>query len=774
MAKARLSCQSGVFSLLGAVTLLLALVSLVLALDSGRLYMEQRKLQKLADTAALETVARLDNPRCGDNDLDGVVEAFAKQNAQLNGFSPEMMKAECVSVTPTIDEKTKIADGTNTAVVDLSGNAVQTIATETVPASLILRTGKVFGFDFDSSVTLQAKAVAERSSEPTAVFSIGAQLLRLNNNKLIGSLLRDFGLTPEELRILDSDGVATASITPSGLLKELGVELSIHELKSLSPEELASLSELVAVTIARLIDASIGLVDGNSTLASDLKIFNSVINRVGLNNADINLLSTPNKPGLLSLASGRDDGVGSALDARLNLSEVLGTAILIGASGRAIHVPELNMLGLANVELGIVEPPSLAVGPVGTTAYNAQVRLYADIDSNNLLGGALSWLTDSILGIRVHLPLSVDVTTAQATFVSAQCHASPPTATFDVDSTLLNACIGKIADDVKWSGSARCEQNLEDENLVKLQPPLLSLLGIPAVNLTGKVHLPSLSQKESLEELNIGEHLTENNEGAIGTTAENITIGLLDLLAGLFRTPQIVPNSDLNYSGMDNNMRIRFLANSYLEKTKNNSGTYNIDAVTDLILKGDDDINSNEEVSFPRLVEEDWMIPNSIPKSCVLGACSPKWWTGGKFSEAFHAYTSIPYGVLDVVGIPTLGKGFQSCAGLLSALLNWNKCVEHNLTKLLQDNAGQLDLAHLNDGNGLLDPESEVFSCNGPVCLLVKPLLVILKPILNGVGEFLTNTILSEMLGLEAGRSTLAVHDINCGAPRLVSMGSGE
>lgn len=568
-------------------------------------------------------------------------------------------------------------------------------------------------------------------------------------------------------------------LPPSGLLKKLGVDLSIHELKALSPQGLADLNaKLGSKLIGEIIDASVELVSDN-TLESEegtleKKAIESAFLSPELKDLQLNLFATESNSGLLSLTSGRNGNIGPALNSNITLGDLLRTSILIGASGRALHIPELNLAGLANVELGIVEPPSLAVGPVGTTAYNAQVRLYADIDSNNLLGGALSWLTDSILGIRVHLPLSVDVTTAQAEFVSAQCHASPPTATFDVDSTLLNACIGKIADDVKWSGSARCEQNLADENLVKLQPPLLSLLGIPAVNLTGKVHLPGLSQEDSLEELNLGKHLTESNEGAIGTTAENITIGLLDLLAGLFRTPQIVPNSDLSYSSMDNNMRIRFLANSYLEKTKNNSGTYNVDAVTDLILKGGDGINSNEEVSFPRLVEEDWTIPNSIPKSCVLGACSPKRWTDGKFSEAFHAYTSIPYGVFDVVGIPTLGKGFQSCAGLLSALLNWNKCVEHNLTKLLQDNAGQLDLAHLNDGNGLLDPESEVFSCNGPVCLLVKPLLFILKPILNGVGELLSSILLSKTLGLELGRSALAVHDINCGAPRLVSMGSGE
>lgn len=747
MANARLFRQAGVFSLLGAATLMLALVCLVLALDSGRLFMEQRKLQKLADTAALETVARLEQASCAENS-SGAAQVFAEENAGLNDFTSGTMTAECVTVNSE--------NGINIVAVNPAGNAVQTTAAETVPASLILRTGHVFGFDFEPEIKLQAQAVAERSSEPTAVFSIGAQLLRVDNNKLLGSLLASVGLDIPDLSAIDSNGLANTSITSAGLLRELGVKLSVPELKILSPKELVELvnTEVGLVGIAQLITASATLV-GNHTVEADAAALKTTLLSAQLENLQLNVLATETSSGLLSLASGRNGEMGAALDTHITLGEVLKTAILTDVSGRAIHVPELNILGPAvSVELGIVEPPSLAVGPVGTTAYNAQVRLYADIDSDKL--PVIGFLI-KILGVRVHLPLAVDLVTAQAELTSVQCHANPPTASFKVDSTLLNVCIGKIADNVKWSGSARCEQNLIETELVKL-------LHLPV--LSGKTHIPGLSQPEKLDNLNIGERLTSVNEAALGTTVDNIVVGLLDLLGGLFRPPQLVPNGDLHYAQQAQNTMIANLASSYLESTKKN-GFYDVAAVTKLILAG-----SNDQLT-PPLVDTDWFIGKSIPKNCLLFVCPPSEWRDGNFSSAFQAYTSTPYSLLDVVGIPTLGKGFQSCAGLLSSLLNWNNCVKHNLTKLLQEKPGGLDLTRITDGNGLLDPASQTFSCNGLVCLLIKPLLTTLKPILNDVGSKILHPTL-DMLGLELGQSTLAVHDINCGAPRLVSMGSEE
>lgn len=73
--------QRGAIGLMAAATLSLALVMMLLVVDSGRLYMEQRKLQRVVDTAALEAVSR------GGNCLPGLSAAsYAGQSALRNGY----------------------------------------------------------------------------------------------------------------------------------------------------------------------------------------------------------------------------------------------------------------------------------------------------------------------------------------------------------------------------------------------------------------------------------------------------------------------------------------------------------------------------------------------------------------------------------------------------------------------------------------------------------------------------------------------------------------
>ncbi|WP_417604704.1 pilus assembly protein TadG-related protein [Oceanimonas baumannii] len=750
--------QRGAFSILAAGTLLLTLGCTMLVMDTGRLYMEQRKLQKLADTAALESIARLNSGRCAD--APDTVQTYAQENATRNGFlaqDSQSIATQCVRID--------INDGLRTPVADASGHAVEAFATETVPASLVFRAGKMLGLSDKNEITLQATAVAEREGgAPTATFTLGAELLRLDNSKLLGQILKVVGVDADRLTVLNSNGLADASITPSGLLKALGIEASIYELKALSPQGLVDLvdTQVGLLGIDRLIDVSLEVISDNVLKAELEALRLEILSNPLLKDVQLSLFGTEDIPGLITLATTPDGKVGPALDAGVNLGDLLGTSILIGTSERALEIPELNVLGLAKVQLGIVEPPTIAVGPVGTKAYNAQVRLYVDIDSNKLLGGILSGLTDGLLGIRVHLPLTVDVTTAQAEFISAQCTENPPTATFEVNSSVLNTCIGEMPAANRWSGSARCEENLQTTQIIKL-------LHLPL--LTGKTHIEGLSYIEETEPLAEGDiYSTEPNSVALGDTVENIVLGLLDLLAGVFRPPQLVDDSDIDYSEDSQNKQIAELATQYLEATKVN-GFYNVNNVTELVLNGsaEKDPETGEPL-VPPLANEDWFLEKSIPGTWLVGASHPSTWEDGTFSEAFKAYTSKPYGLLDVIGIPTLGNGYWSCAGLLSSLLSWNQCVDHNLTRLLQTKPGGIDLSSGSDADGLLDLQSDTFTCTngGLLCILLKPVLALLKPILNGVGALL-DTLLADVLGLELGRSDLHLQELNCGAPRLVN-----
>src|SRR5690606_17289797 len=169
---------------------------------------------------------------------------------------------------------------------------------------------------------------------------------------------------------------------------------------------------------------------------------------------------------------------------------------------------------------------------------------------------------------------------------------------------------------------------------------------------------------------------------------------------------------------------------------------------------------------LPPLVNSDWLIENSIPTSCLLTVCPQSQWHDGAFSEAFTAYAT-PGGLLDLLGISTLSNGYMSCGGLLSALLAWNSCLEHNLTKLLRDKPGGINITQSSDSISLANPATDSVNCTGAICLLLQPVLELLKPTLNGIGHFL-DTVLADALGLELGRTDVNVQAISCGAPRLV------
>src|SRR5690606_16361624 len=114
----------------------------------------------------------------------------------------------------------------------------------------------------------------------------------------------------------------------------------------------------------------------------------------------------------------------------------------------------------------VVEPPSIGIGPVGTTAYTAQIRLFIDIDTNNGFLGTGSLL--SLLGTRVKLPVIIDLVGATATLTEADCLASPPQATIEVESRIGSACIGRMPSGTLWSTRASCTENVANENLITL------------------------------------------------------------------------------------------------------------------------------------------------------------------------------------------------------------------------------------------------------------------------------------------------------------------
>lgn len=744
--------QRGAFSIIAAVTLIMMLALLALVVDSGRLYLEKRRLQKIADVAALEAVARLPNGDCSAAPDDARV--FATDNATR--FSVNSSEASWTLTVDCVDIEN--IDGIRRGTASDDGRAVRVIARHSVPASLVLRAGGLFG-NIPDQIALEATAIAERQV-PTAAFSVGSQLLRLDGDGLLGAA--GLGLTA-----LGAEGLANATITPAGLLhellRELDIDLNIHQLKALSPQGLVDLladADVGLIGLDQLIDLSLSVVSESALRAELSALKNKVINSE-LRDVDLQLFGTAAMPGLIALTANPDDMLGSALDARVNLGDLIATGLLIGTGQRALEIPDLNVLGGANVQLGIVEPPSIGIGPVGTTAYNAQVRLYVGIDTDALLGGNLTWLTN-LLNIRINLPLWIDLVSGHGTLEAIHCEAGEtPSADIRAESDILNICVGHIPNELKWSTAKSCEYGLQNAELLRFP---LRLLGEP---LKTKSHIPALQYTELIEGIEVGETVSSSvNPLALGNTVDNLIIELLDLLSSPLRRPTGVLAGDVPYQPVDQNQLIANLARQYLEETKNSNGSYNVTAATNLILNGGNQYDDAGNQIPPPLVLEDWHLPKSIPSSCVLGLLLCQW-KDGTFSQAFNAYAH-PTGLLSSLGITPLANGYESCGGLLNVLLaDRNNCIRRNLNKLLQEKPQGINLIQAQDGMSIANPATDQVSCSGLLCTMLKPVLDLLKPLLNGVGNLLTK-VLDDVLGIELGRTDVHLHDLSCGAPALV------
>lgn len=697
--------QHGAFSIMAVFTLLMLLMFLVLVLDSGRLYMEQRKLQKVADTAALGALLLLPDGNCSTN--RDLTEKNARDNAEANGFtasSKRRMTLQCADIVQA--DGLRVAAPNNT-----SGRAVEVTVSHEVPSSLILQVGSVFNRNMPEETNLQAIAVAARD-EPVAVFSVGSQLLRLNNSKLLGTLLTAVGLKPETLTLLDSIGLANATITPSGLLSALGVNVGIEQLKALSPEGLVDLvnTQVGVLGIDRLIDASIKLVD-DSVLLADLEALRLRVLPEApiLKELELKLFGTPDSPGILSLTTNGDDPVGAALDVGINLGEILTTSVLVGAQGRALSIgaPDasgapteaLNLLRTVQLQAGIVEPPSIGVGPVGTTAYNAQVRLKVDVNTSaGILGPLLE-----LLGTSIHLPIIIDLVNASGELTALSCDGPDPSATIEVVSALGSACIGNMPGDTMWSTRGSCVNNVENQSLIKL-------LNIHL--LYGKVELPVLSTRPEdliFQQEDLPQTLSsDTNPLHIGTLVKDLTREVLKLLGNSPNLPDKLTDGQAT-----------MIADRYLKLLKPDdpaSYTYNeIGALKDRLQS--DGVDWDRPIFlFSQRMSSEWAA--DVRGNClIVGSASPLRY------EATCARQKL------VESLQTEAK-----SGLLGQLLG-----------------------------GLLGKVVQPL-----LATILNPLIELLEALLNAIGEYILSPLLGSLLGLELSRTDVTVQSIGCGAPRLV------
>jgi uncharacterized membrane protein len=370
--------QRGAVGLFGVLVFGLALLFVVLAVDTGRLALEKRRLQLIADLAAIDA---LQAGLCsGAESADAeAVAAAAQASALRNGYSGDLT-AEAGAVL-TGDVTTDVGGIRQFVPAGPAiASAVQVTASREVTSSLVA------GGWNGGTIRLSTVAVAQRL--PLAGFEVGSFLLSVDSadatllNGLFGGLL---GATVS-LDALSYEGLAAAELTLEQIISgaELaGIGLTADGVEGLLASQL-SVADLLMVT-ATALDAQ-----GDSTAAAAVNELQAAAPALGTI-----------RIGELLVVSGEDPE--AALQSSVNAYALGSAAIQLGREGQTMTMPVAAALplglGSANVSLHVVEAPQIAVGPPGrdsdgnwwTSAHNAQFRLQVDVPvSVPLLGGAIT------------------------------------------------------------------------------------------------------------------------------------------------------------------------------------------------------------------------------------------------------------------------------------------------------------------------------------------------------------------------------------------------
>ena len=359
--------QRGVIGLVGALALGTAVLCTLVVVDSGRLYLDQRELQRVADNAALEAVTRGGNCLAGNS-----AAAFAQQSAARNGFvvgADGPLTATCGSLqTGANNLRTFSADASQ-------ASAIRVVVSEAVSTSIARGITNLFSNNpLGATTSLSATAVAAQPKPPLAQLTIRSTLVDLN---LLGDVLS--GLAGSEINVsaLGWQGLVDTDISLLSYLKQLAIDLNVSA---------GNYSELLGVDtdITQLLQTTISVAQRNGATAEVLTTLGS-IKAAAINTVPVQLGD------LLKLQTGTAE---SGLDANVQLLSLVEAFLQLASSqsAAAVELP-VSVLGLAGVttRLKIVSPPEFAIGnpelavvdPLGPNriyARTAQVRALLSVD----------------------------------------------------------------------------------------------------------------------------------------------------------------------------------------------------------------------------------------------------------------------------------------------------------------------------------------------------------------------------------------------------------
>ncbi|WP_367616968.1 pilus assembly protein TadG-related protein [Pseudomonas peradeniyensis] len=374
--------QRGAIGLMAALTMGLALVFMLLTVDSGRLYLEQRKLQRIADMAALEAAEH--GGVCSGSGPQA--SALARTAATRNGHSPlNPLIASCGYLRTGIDNlRTFTADNVRNEAIKVEvSNVVVTSVAGGVYAL-------VQGGAIARTTTLRASAVAASPGPPQAMLSIHTTLLQVSSmqSAVLNALLKAIGASTQ-LSVLGWQGIADTQLNLLSYTDALSTELHL---------DLGDYQQLLSLetTTQKLLDVAVKVLQQSGATA---QVTGNLLKLA----ADLTGPITLGE--LLNLQTGT---VQAGLDANVQLLQLVQAMIQVAAKRQAVNAEiPINALGLVNgrVYLKVIDPQQTsAAGDPRTDelrVHTAQIRALVSLDLPLLSG--IAGLLNAVLDLAAPL-----------------------------------------------------------------------------------------------------------------------------------------------------------------------------------------------------------------------------------------------------------------------------------------------------------------------------------------------------------------------------------
>ncbi|MDR6712016.1 putative membrane protein [Pseudomonas hunanensis] len=376
--------QRGAIGLFAAITLGMALLFMLLIVDSGRLYLEQRKLQRIADMAALEAAGQY--AVC--TGIGPQATAIARGAATRNGHAPlAPLQASCGFLqTGANSMRFFTSDITRSEAIKV--DVRHTVATSIAAGVFAL----VQDGNLPTTTTLHASAVAAKPLPPQAMLRIRTTLVSVDSRQsvLLNGLLSALG-SSAQLDLAGWKGIAATDINLLKYLDQLAIELDLT---------VGDYQQLLRAdaTVTKLLDAAVKVLQQSGAAAEVV----TNLGKLALGSANGTVLQLGD---LLDIQNGTAQ---AGLDTSIQLLQLVQGVIQLAASESAATADlPISVLGLVNgrVRIKVIEPQQIsAVGDPTKDAlevHTAQIRAMISLDLPLLTG--LGNLLNAVLDLAAPL-----------------------------------------------------------------------------------------------------------------------------------------------------------------------------------------------------------------------------------------------------------------------------------------------------------------------------------------------------------------------------------